>query len=276
MLDRDLCEILDGTDLDASGRILVIRKDAPKLRAYTRSRRFAYTASSITLPELTTGMLPDRAYRRGDGTGDVIPDGWDGVTFDASFGLGGSDMPFMRDAILVMTGTSVIVPSDTGAVQQAKRYFASIATTPVPRRADAMDYPAHADGDRVTHDDMSPFIIASMEVPAGRSSVMLHGDYYDDGILSHAWLVPSMSFELVVGMPSQHLCGIASNHPAGTEHPGQQWEYLMHCHIGRGKIGARYINMPTNTVLRSTCNAFKDNLMALIDFIDCTARTNAC
>lgn len=279
MLDKDLCEIMDGTESDANGRILVVRKDIPKLRAYTRNRRFAYTANTITLPELTTGMLPDRQYRRGDRTGDVIPDEWDGVTFDASFGLGGSDMPFMRDAILVMgAGTTVIVPSDTSTMPMAKRYAASVMSTPVSRRADTMDYQESADGTRVTHDDMSPFLVASIEIPAGRSSIMLHGDYYDDGVLSHSWLVPSVSFELVIGTPPQRLCGIATNHPIGYESQpaGRQWEYMMHCHVGRGKAGARYINMPTNTILRGATGAFKDNVLKLVDFIDYAAHTNPC
>lgn len=279
MLDKDLCEIVDGKDPGSDGRILVVRKDVPKLRAYTRNRRFAYTASTITLPELIQGMLPDRKYRRGDGEGDVIPSGWDGITFDASFGLGGNDMKFMRDVILVMgTGTSIIVPSDAEAMPMARKYAASVLSTSVSRRADEMDYPTEADGTRVTHDGVSPFLIASIDIPAGKSSVMLHGDYYDDGVLSHSWLVPSVSFELVVGVPSQHLCGIATNHPLGSESQasGQQWEYMMHCHVGRGKVNARYINMPTNTVLRGVCNGFRDNVLKLVDFIDYATRTSPC
>lgn len=279
MLDKDLCEIVDDKKPGSDGRILVVRNSVPKLRAYTRNRRFAYTASTITLPELIQGMLPDRKYRRGNGTGDVIPEEWDGVTFDTCFGLGGNDMQFMRDAILVMgTGTTVIVPSDADAVSAARKYAASVISVPVSHRASEMDYPKESNGTRVTHDGVSPFLIATIDIPTGKSSVMLHGDYYDDGVLSHSWLVPSVSFELVVGAPSQHLCGIATNHPLGsvTQASGQQWEYMMHCHVGRGKVNARYINMPTNTVLRGACKGFKDNVLKLVDFIDYAAHTNPC
>lgn len=275
MLDKDLVDVMDD---GADGRVLVMSSDVPKLRAYSRDRRFAYAASTITMPELMTGLLPDREYRRGDAAPDVMPTAWDGITFDACFGLGGSDMPFMHDAILVIgSGTSVIVPADTGSTPVAKEYARTVMTTPVPMRAREMDYVAGGKrGQRVTHDDSStPFIAASIDVPRDKSGVMLHGDYYDDGVLSHAWMVPSISFELVVGNPPAHACGIATNHTLGAPQ-GERWEYMMHCNIGRGKPRAKYIDMPTNTLLRTTCSAFKDNLMRLIDLIDYASGTQRC
>ena len=260
---------------DDTSDVMVVQPSVHKTLTYSRNRRFAFAANGVTFQELIAEQFPDMDYRRGD---DVmrapIPSAWDGVTFDSTFGLGGSDMPMMKNMIrLFADGMIAAIPKDADAdtCDLTSRYARSILEATPSKRASDTDYTEDKD-DRITHDDVAaPFILAHMDIPADKAGIIMHGDYYDDGILSHAWLVPSMSFDLSVGAPSPSLIGIASHKDMP---PQQRWEYAVHCHVGRQRPTSKYVMAPSNAIMRQVCASFKDNVMRFVDFIDYACNTS--
>lgn len=277
-----------GTD---NGRYVIVPSDIPKVRAYTRSRRFAYAVNGISFQEFSAEFMPNREYRRGD-TISEIPSEWLGVSFDAAFGIGGPDVDAMKSFVTIMRNNHRVVTFDWdkgGAKDKVGRHgridCITERNTLLKDEANDVNRTKYTPSSETKHakeieerlrllsDGLArlPMLISWLEVADDKSRMVVHGDFFDGGKrLSKNPTIPSLSMDFAISKAGMGLRKFSLSSDGKT-----QWDYVIHMNIGPEGIKSS-IKQPTVTCMKAAYLSFQRCMLRLIDYADLMGKSTAC
>lgn len=239
----------------------------------TKGVRFPACAAQVTYAEFKSDFVPLSDYRRGTSDSDVIPSEWDGVSFDAEFGIGGPDMDTMRELIgalndnarIVLLGDVERLTCD-GDISEQDRHLIGYEIEQRTSKSDAdrgiVTY-GIKDGIPVAM-GFVPYVELSMPTPSvtgDDKGIDVYADYYDGGIMSGSQYVPSMSVRFGV-----HKVRVSSDERK-TERAYVQWTYSVYVHSARAQEAARYVTLPKDATLKTGYLALQNGVLRSLDAI---------
>lgn len=217
----------------------------------SRSERFLFTASEITYREFKADLIPDLDYRRGT----KFPVGWDGVSFKASFEIGGNDTRGLGTAYSVLkrgNGICVIPVFDDDEQSDFDTVKGSIENDIFARHSTGTvvgsSYPEHVDGSS----QVPPYVqIEPTYSDDGIEKKMaVTVDLYDGGTVSLCRSLPSSSIEfgVVVG-----------------DSGSARWFYDVRMNVGHDGAKQQYVTFPRDVVAKQ---AFQRCRLGSIAFLE--------
>lgn len=293
------------------GEYVIVSPDIPRIRSVMRTRRIAFVIGTTEFSEYSTEKLPDARYNRGSDDDDPIPETWDGVTFRCKFGLGGPDMEGMKDFITLMRDGTRIVSYDTDVYLNrsaiADRSAGADWIVPIDNFDPSLNRCAHIICDDIVRRkdvpnvrratlmypdgsvrngkpyvipterymasrQVPPYVVSELVVPQEGNKIIIHSELYDGGTLSHTDFVPSASTDVTVTQRRTAPL-IGTEIARASENTRVEWSYTVSMHVGRQFPTARYVQTPTNKVMKATYEVARRCLMHTVDFVDYATHT---